>query len=416
MKDDPVLVVIYGLGSLAPMRIAQAARALGVKLIFAVSADPHSRSMMPALNLFGTVIDVADKSAKEAAAIISPHSPSGIVTFSEWSIQRTADIAAELGLPYHQPEDIPAITRKDAQRRRLEEHGLSDITLARLDSVGDTERAIPKIKFPAIVKPISGASSRNTREVYNKEQLEVAIAEAFQGSDHAPPETSLLVEETLRGRETKKPWGDYIAVDCVVVDGKARPVFVSSKFALAPPFRERGAYGGRSVEDPDLVTEAESLACQAVEAVGVQAGFGDVEIKITPYGLRVIEVNGRLGAWVDDLAVRAGLADPASIAICAALGRPIPEIKRDGIGKIVFHYIFVPPVGAGRVLSIGSPAPIRAVPGVEKVVILGRPGMDVNWRRGGAGSVGFAVGQVDSHDDLIRTVEKIESIEWIEYQ
>lgn len=416
MSRRPILAVVYGLGSLAPMRLAEAAAAEGIDLLFVVGEDSHARSMMPALRLFGTVVDGAGMSDEQIAGEVAAHRPAGIATFSEWLIGATARLAAAVGLPYHRCEDLPAITRKDAQRARLAERGLSTIAAATISSVEDIPIALDHVSFPAIVKPIMGASSRNTYEVRSAEHLIERVSDALSGSDHALPEADLIVEEVLKGRSTGAPWGDYIAVDCVVVEGRARPVFVSSKFALAPPFRERGAYGGRSVEDAALIREAEAMACRAVEAVGIEHSIGDVEIKITPAGLRVIEVNGRLGAWVDDLAMRTGLADPARIAICAALGRPIPDIACDGSGAIAFHYIFVPPFGTSRVVGIDSTAALRAIPGVERVSVFAKPEMDVNWRRGGAASVGVAIGRAASHDELAATVAALEDTRWIHYR
>ncbi|MEU5794693.1 ATP-grasp domain-containing protein [Streptomyces sp. NPDC047813] len=211
------------------------------------------------------------------------------------------------------------------------------------------------------------------------------------------------------------PWGDYMAVDCVARGDDVRPVFVSSKFALAEPFRERGAYGGQSVVPDDLVREVADLACRAVGALGVH-GVADVEIKLTPDGPRIIEVNGRLGAWVDDLGVRAGSSVPADIAVKAALGRPYTTPDPVGRGPAVFHYLIVPPVGATRVKAMRDLTGLRRLPYVNRVVPLVEPGAPVDWRIGAAGNVAALSGSAPDPAALAETVAAIEATDWIDYE
>ncbi|MEU8045634.1 hypothetical protein AB0B71_16015 [Micromonospora echinofusca] len=428
MGDRETLLVVYDRGSLAPTRLAQAADANDVELLFLVGAqglgagapdrqaEAHTELMLPTLRMLGETIDATGTGEDELLSLISGHRPAGIVTFSEFRLEWTARLAARLGLAHHRPADLPGITRKDVQRRRFAERGVDAVRVATVTGTDQVDAAIEHVGLPAVVKPVRGASSRNTVAVHTAAEAHTFVARALAGDGPGPRESALMLEELLVGRSTPAPWGDYIAVDCAVSAGRAEAMFVTSKFALAEPFRERGGYGGRSfVEDP-LVAEVEALACRAVEAVGVTTGIADVEIKLTAAGPRVIEVNGRLGAWVDDLAVRSGFADPADVAVRAALGRPFEARRRPAPDSpIAFHYLLVPPVHARRVRSIQNVSALRRVPRVGRVTVLTAPGEPADWRLGAAANAAAVTGAAASHAELADTVAALEGVPWITY-
>nr|BFD80629.1 hypothetical protein StreXyl84_00300 [Streptomyces sp. Xyl84] len=429
MADRSTLVVVYDRGSLAPTRLAEVAAEDDVELLFVAgaeaatmgTADPattaHIEEMMPALRMVGEVVTARPGEEDDLLTAIDAHRPAGIVTFSEFQLGPTARLAARLGLPHHAPDDIPAITLKDAQRRRLAERDVDVLRTAVVTAPAELDAALEQVGLPAIIKPVRGASSRNTSAVHTAAEAHAFVAVALSGAGPGPRESALIVEEMLIGRPTPAPWGDYMAVDCAVRQGRAEALFTSSKFTLAEPFRERGAFGSRPVEDAALVAEVEALACRAVEAVGVTVGIADVEVKLTADGPRVIEVNGRLGAWVDDLAVRSECSVPARVAVRAALGlpfegrnAPMPD------SPIAFHYLLVPPVGVTRVRDIHAVPALRRVPHADRVTVLTSPGSPAGWEIGAAANAAAISGTVATHTELADTVAALEEVRWITYE
>ncbi|MEV1047007.1 ATP-grasp domain-containing protein [Streptomyces sp. NPDC049916] len=414
MSDTPLLLVVYDTGSLAPTRLAEAARDLGCSLVFVTAGTDHAREMIPTLETVGSVVDAAGRTEAELVAELSALGPAGVITFSEFQIGLTVRLAAALGLRYHRPADVDAITHKDLQRQRFAEAGVDSVRFRTITDAGQADEAIAHVGLPAIIKPVIGASSRNTQAVTTPEECHAALAALFSGDD-GPAESAVMLEELLIGRPTPAPWGDYIAVDCVADGDDVRPVFVTSKFALAAPFRERGGYGGLSVVPREEERAVRELACRAVRALNIH-GVADVEIKLTADGPRVIEVNGRLGAWVDDLAVRSGTSDPASVALAAALGLPYetPGIKREG--PIAFLYLIVPPAGARKVAAIRNVTALRRLPGVDRVTVLAEPGAPADWRIGARGNTAAVTGSAATHRELAATVAAIENVDWITYE
>ncbi|MFI6640484.1 acetyl-CoA carboxylase biotin carboxylase subunit family protein [Streptomyces sp. NPDC050504] len=398
-----VLLVVYDAGSAGPERIAEAAAEHDCTLLFALADTPHAQDMAATLEAFGAVVDLDDVDE------LREYEPDGIVTFSEYQLGRTAELAAALGLTHHDLAAVPAITRKDLQREALRAAGVDGIRARTVRSADEIDAALAEVGLPAIVKPVVSASSRNTVALTTHDEARGVVTELLA------LESELLLEERLVGRPTPHPWGDYVAVDCVVDGDEVVPVFVTSKFTLATPFRERGGYGARSVLPADEIRTLTELSGRAVRAVGIRGGMAQVEIKLTAEGPRVIEVNGRLGGWTDDLALRSATCDPVATAVAAALGRPLPRPDVLGTGPVVFYYLIVPPMHVGRVTAIGDITVLRTLPGVERVQVLTEAGADVSWRTGSQSAVAALSGQVDTHEQLAELTDLIESAHWIEY-
>jgi formate-dependent phosphoribosylglycinamide formyltransferase (GAR transformylase) len=414
MGSRPTLLVVYDIGSLGPTRLAEAAQQNDCDLVFLAAATDHVREIFPVLDMVGTVLDMSSLAPDDLLRSLSALRPAGIVTFSENQLATTVRLAESLGLPCHRSADLEAITHKDRQRERLAESGVEQIRFFALTAPEQADEAISHVGLPAIIKPVVGTSSRNTVEVATPDQCRDVLAAVFSRDGTRPAETAVILEEVLVGRPVPAPWGDYMAVNCVATDDDVRPVFATSKFALAHPFRARGGYGGRSIV-PDAEFQAvRELACRAVRAVGAH-GIADVEIKLTPSGPRVIEVNGRLGAWVDDIAVRSQTSDPAQIAVRAALGRPVEAPVDQKSGPIAFHYLVLPPVTARRVRAIRDVQALRRLPNVDRVSILAEPGARVDWQLGTIGNVAAVTGTTRTHEELAETVSAVEGTDWIDY-
>jgi biotin carboxylase len=416
VEQCATLIVVYDYGSLAPTRIASIAAAHGGRVVFVVPDTAHNRDTRPLLASVGQVLTVDGDHRRELVSACRALRPAGIVTFSEQQIRFTAGLAAELGLAYHAPADVDAIVRKDVQRRRFAEAGLETIRFRLVERPDQVDEAMAHVGFPAVIKPVYGAASRNTVAVHDEGECRAALTAMLREDGQAPREPVVVLEELLVGRATEPPWGDFIAIDCVSEGDKVHPRFVTSKFAVAHPFRDRGGYGTSSVVPQEDIDQAGALAARAVNALGIRQGLSDVEMKLTPSGPRLIEVNGRLGGTVDDIAVRSGNTAPAEIAIAQALGLPVEIGKPDTSGPIAFHYHVFPPAGARGVAAVHSPLRMKRLPNVDKVIVHVRAGDAVRWRAGTESRAASVIGATGSHAELSALVAEIEEVPWIQYQ
>ncbi|MDR7275588.1 ATP-grasp domain-containing protein [Catenuloplanes atrovinosus] len=411
MESRSTLVTVYDYGSLSPYRIAEIADALQLRVAFVVPDTAHTRSARSLLESVGVVIPTAGRSPAELIRACRALRPAGVVTFSEPQLRLTAELADALGCAFHAPSDIDAIVRKDRQRERFAAAGLEAIRFRVVERLDQIDEAIAHVGLPAVIKPTYGAASRNTIAVSDEKDCRQTLEFLLNDGQ----ERTLLLEELLVGRHTDHPWGDFIAVDCVAAGDRVEPRFVTSKFAAAEPFRDRGGYATASVvPEPDLA-HVRDLAGRAVRALNIRTGLADVEIKLTPTGPRLIEVNGRLGGTVDDLAVRSGNPSPAEIAIRSALGLPI-DAGTPPPGPIAFHYHLIPPLAARAVADVRAPLRVKRLPHVERLIVHARRGDPVDWRAGTESRVASVIGTTGTHAELADVVAAIESVPWIDYE
>ena len=191
----------------------------------------------------------------------------------------------------------------------------------------------------------------------------------------------------------------YVSVESVVSAGVVSHLAITGRTPMAKPFRETSAFIPGDLDPLDQVAILE-LATRAIEAMEISIGCVDTEIKLTPGGPRVIEVNGRIGGHVPyTLSTSTGIAI-LPLAMRIALGEVIaftalPECSQLGY---VLHY-FAPP-NVNRIANVSGLKRFESSSGVVEVVLHRGPGRAVDWHEGSFGHVFSVAGAVPSHDEL----------------
>ena len=127
----------------------------------------------------------------------------------------------------------------------------------------------------------------------------------------------------MGGREPTETMADYVSVETFVSCGRTSHAAVTGKIALADPFRETGSFIPAHLS-ADTLNAVLDVASAAVDAIGVTLGAFHTEIKLTPDGPRVIEVNGRLGGGaLPDVFTLACGESPHRLAGRVALGEEV---------------------------------------------------------------------------------------------
>ena len=395
----PLLAIPYAGLSLPVMTSAQAAAGLCSILWLVDGDDPSVQADRRPLERFGQVVDLGRTSAGRWADVVGPLRPDGILTFSDQRMVELAHLAEDLGLSFHRPEVARRLTDKVAQRDALRRAGLPVPATTALGSEldeGDLKEIAKGVRFPAVLKPVYGTDSRTTVRVDDPDELLGAFRSLFDG--HRP---DMMLEEYLADTAPclGQDFANYLSVESVVSNGTVEHFAVTGRFPLAPPFRETGFFIPADVT-PDQRTGVLDLASAAVLAIGVEIGCLHTEIKFTPDGFRVIEVNGRLGGGVPLMLEMAGAASAPRLAMEVALGRA-PDVAalvpREGIG---FRLLFHAPVAARKVLAVEGVEFIGQLPGVPTGTLHRPPGTEIDWRTGTNDYVYSVIGVAQTYDQL----------------
>lgn len=405
----PLLAVAFDLGSATAMEIGVAAEGLCDLAFVCDPRSPDVRQAMPVLEDFGEVVPLGD--LDRTAATLRAIGAEGIVAFGDPELAVAAAVAERIGLPYHSPDTAAVLADKHLQRARLAERGIDAIGFAMIARPDEAEAAARRIGTPAVLKPRRGSGSRNTTLVRSPEECAAAASDAFRLGEEA-----LVLEELLVGDErvAGEGFGDYVSVESLACGNDVVHLGVTGKPPLAEPFRETGALFPSTLSG-DVAERAFALTAAALRAVGVRHGICHTELKLTAAGPRVIEVNGRLGGYVDDVMSRSSGLSPLRLALAAAVGRA-GAVERPRPDRVAYQLFVLPPVGARAIAGIAGVDEARRLPGVLRVEVARGPGEAVDWREGTASTVVVVHGEAPDHAGLLRTRRALRETLVVDYR
>jgi hypothetical protein len=395
------LIVVYDLSAAGPAEIVAGLKGLA-DVTFVVNPSDFTRPLMPLLYELTDVVVLDEPGSTERLRALGP---SGILTFSDSMVGRTAALAAELGLSYHGLGTAELLTNKYAQRRRLQANGVSGVRSSLLESPSDWPCAVGEIGLPAVLKPLHGEGSRNTYRVEDEQEGRHLVEEILQEESSAAVRESALVLETFLEGKDCRPFGDYVSVESMVSHGAVSHLAVTGKFPLLPPFRETGQFWPALLQ-PGEKDDVLSLTSRAIRALGIETGILHTEIKRTESGPEIIEVNGRLGGQIDALCLSATGINLLNLAGRLALGDhlELPELPLEGV---TFQHYTLAPGQNCRLEDIHGAKEVRRMDGITAYRTRMTPGSEIG---GGVGTryLDFLSGTVEDHtamESLLRSAK-----------
>jgi biotin carboxylase len=401
----PVLVVVHGEGSVSAMKVAEAAKPVCDVVWLVDSSEFAEPKMLRFLRKLGTTIDRSGLSPDETAEALRAFQPDGIVAFAEYLIPTASAVAQRLGLDYHDSTVSRRLVDKFEQRQALRAGGLAVprfVVVPPRHTPQDIDALAAQVDFPVVLKPRRGAGSRDTVFVADVDELRAALAPPPTATPTGGQDEPMIIEEFLVGASTLTgaDFADYVSVESVVCDGTISHVAVTGRFPPAEPFRETGLFIPSDIS-PDLTQKVLDVATKAISAIGIQIGFLHTEIKLTPNGPQIIEVNGRLGGSVPEMAALALGVNLFELSLRVALGEHVvfdSLVPTNGVG-----YLFSPhsPQWARRVVSVEGLDRLGEYPGVQTVFLNRKPGDDIDWRKGSHEFVYSVIGAAPDYGSLL---------------
>ncbi|MET8177114.1 ATP-grasp domain-containing protein [Streptomyces clavifer] len=295
----------------------------------------------------------------------------GVITSCDYYLPTAARIAARLGLPGPAAEAMENACRKDATRRILDAAGLPGPRFAVCTDAVAAAEAARAIGYPLVVKPVDLCAGMLVRRVDDETEL-AAACDALAGfpvNARGQLRTPhILLEEFLRGPE--------VSVETVSYAGTTHVVGVTDKsVGGAPAFIETGHMFPAALGPEDLAA-ATGTALRAGAALGLDDVVAHTEIKLTPDGPRVVEVNPRpAGNRITELVRHVTGIDLAAACVDVALGRE-PDLRRRDTGLRSAAIGFLVPEAAGTLASVEGAAGMRDADGVLEVQ-MAEPGRKV---------------------------------------
>jgi biotin carboxylase len=361
------------------------------------------------LNRLGTVVDITGLDADQATDRVAEFSPDGIIAFEDSHLMGASQIGTRLALQVNSCDSVTKLTNKYAQRAALSAAGLPVPRFwpvpADLDAASRDELLLD-ISFPVIVKPQEGAGSQDVLAAADQ----TTMRSILDANARCARPTKLIVEELLADgwSRLEHPYADFISVESIMSCGQLSHLAVTGRSRLQEPFIETGNFIPTNLAD-DVVDDVVQVAGRAIQALEATTGVFHTEIKITPNGPRVIEVNGRIGGTIPELLALATNQDVSllDLACRVALGERIAVEGLLSCEQVGYSLRVPPPIDAVRLVQLDGVDAISHIPGVTAFEIMRGVGDPVDWRKGWDGCIYYALGAADSHEGMWQAREQV---------
>jgi biotin carboxylase len=326
----------------------------------------------------GRVIEAATGDPAAVRAVLETLAPlAGVTSTSEYYLDLCAMLAAEHGLPGNPADAVMTCRDKGRTRAALSAAGLPQPRWEALSNPDGVMDAVARVGLPCVVKPADGSGSTLVRLCDTVEAVEKQVSEILAVTHNArglPTVGVAVIEEFLDGPE--------FSVEMFSIDGRHELVGVTRKTVGPQPF---------FVETGHLFPAGEQIegVGQALDAAGIQWGATHTEVRLTPRGPVVVEINARLaGGMIPELVRLATGVDLLEQQLRAAIGLPLLLAPtRERFAGI--RFLLAPT--AGLLARVHGLDEARRVPGVDRVVVTAAEGAAVLPARDFSHRLGYAI-------------------------
>lgn len=388
-------ILILGAGFLQGVAI-RSAKAKGWEVI-AVDGNPRA-VCAPEADRFEP-IDLKDQESLKAFALELSKNGGlhGVFTAATDFSASVAAVAEACSLPGHSLESALNASDKVRMRKRFDEAGVPSPKFTGIREK-DLSRALVTVRdggigFPLVVKPADNMGARGCVTVRDPEELLPALIDGIANSRTG----TAIVEEYMEGPE--------FSIEALVFDGKVYLTGLADRHICFPPrFIEMGHTMPTNIPEADA-RKIFDVFIQGIHALGLTHGAAKGDIKLTPGGVMVGEIAGRLSGgymsgWTYPYA--SGI-DLTSAALDLAVGlRPRSLEPSAHLVAAERAWISAP----GRVSRVSGLGEARSTPFVRDVFPRSAEGDSVVFPRNNVEKCGNVLAVAETREGAVAAAEK----------
>jgi len=363
------------------------------------SSKPGVGAVASLLRRFGKVVDAAGCTAQELVQLVHAERPDGVTSYADTDLHQQAWLAEALELPGPSVRAAALLTDKLLQREALEAAGLPGPRFCEVREPADRseiERICRTLSFPMMLKPRDGSASRGVRSVADADELGRLL-------DEVEHPARMILEERMEDLPTTGAQDasrlSLASIDSIVSQDVVSHLGINGLFPTAPPFRLSGGFFPADAAPADIA-EMFDMATACIKALGSGFGCYRTEIKVTPQGRQILEVNGRHSGFAPAVVNLAAGVPMLQLSMRLALGEHVVVEGPVACERIAYRYYDEPPISAEKVVAITGLDELRALPGVVRVDVHKEPGDPVDWQNGSLDRVFQVTGTVATYPEL----------------
>ncbi|WP_017607092.1 ATP-grasp domain-containing protein [Nocardiopsis xinjiangensis] len=285
--------------------------------------DSYEPTWQEQYTVGSTVVDCQSPEAliTEANRLSASYTIVGVLCPDEGSLEAAARVTDALGALGLSADSARNCRDKKLSRALLTAEGIAQPGFTTARTWQEALSAAERFGFPVVLKPRTLGASQGVVLVREPSEMEQAFeASSRAGYPGVEVPDDYMVEEYLSGPE--------VSIDGVVFEGEYIPLFVAHKKVGPEPFFTEVGHVV-TADDPLVSNETiRSMLEKAHGALGISHGATHSEIKLTPNGPVIVEINGRPGGDLLPYVCRLATGVDACLAAVDVVTGRAPTVRR----------------------------------------------------------------------------------------
>jgi len=337
------------------------------------------------------VIDVKDVEGNLAWA--REQRVSGVISYaSDITLPTVLAVREALGLPGLGRTPMEVSLDKSRQRILFKKAGLPQPDFEIIENEHDFDKAVKRIGFPLVIKPVDNSGSRGVSVVAVGDELPSAYLTAKENSKKG----LVIIEEFIEGTE--------LTIEGLSINGSHYILAMSDKYKPAGPFRVATQLAYPAAISSEHEQEIIKIMCAAYDAAGVDNTPTHSEVILSPSGPKIVEIGCRGGGFfVFTRVVEAASGyDIVSNWTRMCAGESVDEIKILKRGVVLGFYAGTP----GKLVNVTGFDAAQAMDGVETGLFI-RPGEIIPELKTDGSRTGWMIVRAENRDLAVRRANLI---------
>lgn len=379
-------IVILG-GSHAQSAAVECAKKLNVESIVCdMYPDAYCKDLCDVFVNVSTLDEVGLRQ------VLNKHKPNGMTTIaSDRPIPLMAKLCKEFGFSSVNVTSALTASNKDQMRECLKKCHVPSPYFVKISSWDEFEKIQDDVKTPSIFKPCDNSGSRGVCICNDAKDYRACFDYAYQYANNG----YILVEDYMVGPE--------VSVEMFVNDGMVHVLQITDKLTTgAPHFVEMGH------SEPSMLSETcqqqiQSVAKDAVLAIGIDRGPVHAELIVTEGGPKIVEVGARMGGdyITSDLVPLSTGIDMMKATMCSAL-KMKPDLSRKWNRGACIRFL---ESNQGIIESIEGLEEITSMIGYEKHYCTVQVGDRISAIENSSNRIGFIIFTADTPQEAVKRCE-----------
>jgi len=329
-----------------------------------------------------------------------------ICTLYEYFVPLVAQLCATFHLPGLNPQGAQNCRHKKLTRQVLAQHRLASPQHAVIKEIAEIATALKQIPLPVIVKPSSDSGSAMVELCHAAAEVTIAVQAILSQKKNRlgiPLDPTALIEAYIIGPE--------YSVEACTIAGQTRILTITEKtiYSEAKPFEVRHVVPAKlPTEQEQAIAE---LVTSVLTALSVDYSVTHTEVRLTPQGPFIIEVNARPGG--DMIAELVGAVkghDLYELALHISLGGRMDNLPQSQLQTKTATTQYIYAEQSGVVFLNRPPKPLPS--GVQTLSLYYRSGYLVRETTSNFGRLGYVIAHdTETHASPQVAQQAIDSLE-----